>query len=508
MKIKKRFETLIALILIFTLFVTPLSAKAQGTINYFNVANTQTKITDEIRNEVKKTAEYLKRYYEKNGIELVDFRELILLQQSGIDCSNLVNQYIKKLKLKTVYDYAGAILILTLAGYDVTNFNNVNLIQGFEVNLSTYTEETMSDDSIVNPYYLQIIAYTVHAYKAQFTNPKKAIELINYTVASYYVNNGEGTAGFDYWGVSADNNGSILPALIPFSTYNNNINSIIANTFLWTSSQMESDGTILSWGIPSASSTGLALALFSVVGDDENAHKTYEGLLTFKSSNEGAYLHEGSDSIFSTKDVFRGLLAYLYYIEGKGNCFDVSGIVQRNLISNVKEKEKILETIKNNYNELKNAKILLNVNKKTLYLKTNQKAFNLVSTITGTKEKATFTSSNPKIASVDNISGKVVAKSTGSTVLSASVNEKSVFCLVTVKNPALTVKKTGITLRKNNSYTIKVATKPVAKIKYKSSNKSIAKVNSNGKIIAKRKGETVIIIKANNITKKFTVKVR
>lgn len=514
MRIQKKLVILTSVILILALSISPVSllAKTQDNINCFNMENVRPKEssvlkTDEVRNEARKTANYLKTYYEKNGIKPSDFKELILLIQSGLDCSNLVNQYMKQIKLETVYDYAGAILVLTLAGYDVTNYNNVNLIQDFETRLSTYTEKEISDDSIVNPYYLETITYAIYSYKSQYTNAQKLIGLVNAAAASYYEDDGEETAGFDYWGVSADNNGSILPALLPFCTYDYKINSIITNTVFWTSDQIESDGTILSWGVPSASSTGLALALFSAVGDDENALKVYRGLMTLKSSNEGAYLYENSDSVFSTKDAFRGLMAYLFFLEGKGSCFDVSQIIQQNLMSIAKGNVKNLEAVTINYNELKNTKISLHTNIKTLYLKTSKKTFNLTSKITGTSKKATFTSSNPKVASVDKITGKVSAKSTGSTIICASVNEKSVYCLIIVKNPTLVLKKSSIVLKKNTAYSMNATARPAAKITYRSQNKSIAKVSSAGKITAKKKGKTTIIVKANNIIKKFTVKV-
>ncbi|MGN0460168.1 MAG: Ig-like domain-containing protein, partial [Ruminococcus sp.] len=116
----------------------------------------------------------------------------------------------------------------------------------------------------------------------------------------------------------------------------------------------------------------------------------------------------------------------------------------------------------------------------------------------------TYKSSNTKVAKVDS-KGKVTALKAGTAKITVTNNKVSKTFTVTVKNPKLS--KTKLTLKPEESYTLKVTGK-IGKATFTSSKKSVVKVNSAGKIVAKKKGKAVITVKTNGITLKCNVVVK
>lgn len=124
--------------------------------------------------------------------------------------------------------------------------------------------------------------------------------------------------------------------------------------------------------------------------------------------------------------------------------------------------------------------------------------------ITGKVGKATFKSSNKKVAAVSS-AGKIIAKKKGTCTISVKTNGITLKCKVTVKNPYLN--KKSVTLVKGKTAQLKITGK-VGKATFKSSNKKIATVSSSGKIKAKKKGKCTITVKTNGRTLKCKVKVK
>ena len=114
----------------------------------------------------------------------------------------------------------------------------------------------------------------------------------------------------------------------------------------------------------------------------------------------------------------------------------------------------------------------------------------------------TWTSSNTKAATVTN--GKITAKSTGTTTITATTaNGKKATCKVTVKNAPskITLNKKSLTLNVKKTYTLKKtlpANSASNKITYTTSNKSVATVSTSGKITAKKAGTATITVKTFN----------
>lgn len=136
-----------------------------------------------------------------------------------------------------------------------------------------------------------------------------------------------------------------------------------------------------------------------------------------------------------------------------------------------------------------------------------------------TKSKVKWTSSNKKIATVTS-KGKVTAKKVGTTYINAKVNKKTLKCKVIVykkTQPKKKVKKivlnrNKITLKWGETFRLKVGIFPAhvisSKIKFISSNPSVASIDSHGMIKTKNIGNTIITaIAYNGVKAKCRVRV-
>ena len=108
----------------------------------------------------------------------------------------------------------------------------------------------------------------------------------------------------------------------------------------------------------------------------------------------------------------------------------------------------------------------------------------------------------------------ITAKKSGTATIKVKAGKKTKNVKVKVAKKAPTG-MTGVpatkTLKKGKSFTIKAKLTPSgaeATIKYSSSNKKIATVNSKGKVTAKKAGTVTITVKAGNVTKTCVVTVK
>lgn len=124
--------------------------------------------------------------------------------------------------------------------------------------------------------------------------------------------------------------------------------------------------------------------------------------------------------------------------------------------------------------------------------------------ITGTKTKPKWTTSRKSVATVTS-SGKVTAKSKGSTTITAKVGKKSYKCKITVQKPYLS--KNSVSLVKGKTYNLKMYGTTL-NVRWMSSNSKIATVSSSGKISAKITGRCTIygIVSGKKFACKITVK--
>lgn len=115
----------------------------------------------------------------------------------------------------------------------------------------------------------------------------------------------------------------------------------------------------------------------------------------------------------------------------------------------------------------------------------------------------TYSSSSKSIAKVSS-KGKVTAVKKGKATITVKNNGVKKTFKVTVKNPKLN--KTSITLKKKQTFTIKITGKN-GKQKFKSSNTKVASVTKKGKVTAKNKGKATITVTTNGSVK-LTLKVK
>lgn len=153
-------------------------------------------------------------------------------------------------------------------------------------------------------------------------------------------------------------------------------------------------------------------------------------------------------------------------------------------------------------------KVTITLNKKTATIYKG-KTTTLKATVTGAEAaKVTFTSNNTKVATVNKTTGKVTAKAKGTATITAKYGDVKVTCKVTIKNPTLTLSKTSASVKVGKTTKITAKATPSGKVTYKSSNKKVATVSSNGTIKGIKKGTAKITVTCNGVSKTVKVTVK
>ncbi len=139
-------------------------------------------------------------------------------------------------------------------------------------------------------------------------------------------------------------------------------------------------------------------------------------------------------------------------------------------------------------------------NKNVVLIKGQTKTLKLSNIKNGVK----WSSSKESVATVSK-SGKITAKKNGKTIITAKYKNKSYKCNVTVETPKLS--KTSLKINVGKTARLKI-TGTKQKIKWSSSNKKIATVNSSGKITAKKAGTCYVKATISNKTYKCKITVK
>ena len=124
-------------------------------------------------------------------------------------------------------------------------------------------------------------------------------------------------------------------------------------------------------------------------------------------------------------------------------------------------------------------------------------------TVKNTKSKVKWSTSNKKIATVTS-KGLVKGKKVGTATVTAKVGKKSLKCKVTVK---VGLNKTKETLYIGDTSQLKLSGTS-QKVKWSTSKKSVATVNSKGKVTAKKSGTATITAKLGKKSYKYKVTVK
>lgn len=120
-----------------------------------------------------------------------------------------------------------------------------------------------------------------------------------------------------------------------------------------------------------------------------------------------------------------------------------------------------------------------------------------------TSSKVVWKTSNKSIATVSK--GKVVPKKSGKVTITAVYNKRSYKCTVVIPQPAI-ISSDGYALAVGKSLTLKMANTK-GKITWKSSDPSVATINSLGKVTAKKTGKTTISAVVGGYTIKKNIEV-
>lgn len=147
----------------------------------------------------------------------------------------------------------------------------------------------------------------------------------------------------------------------------------------------------------------------------------------------------------------------------------------------------------------------LNKNSTTLLVGNSEKLTATITPSNANNKSITWTSSNPSVATV-NSSGTITAKSAGNTTITASLGNFTAKCEVKVTYSmslkSINLNKTSVTIKEKASEQLNVIYNPSSatnkKVTWKSSNESIAKVDSSGKVTAISKGSATITATAND----------
>ena len=149
----------------------------------------------------------------------------------------------------------------------------------------------------------------------------------------------------------------------------------------------------------------------------------------------------------------------------------------------------------------------VSLNKTSLTLDVS-KSYTLTKTVSPSNAVTSYTwsSSNTRVATVDG-NGKVTAKKAGTaTITVKTANGKTASCNVTVQAvqavpTSVSLNKTSLTLDVSKSYTLAKTVSPsnaVTSYTWSSSNTSVATVDGNGKVTAKKAGTATITVKTSN----------
>ncbi len=161
------------------------------------------------------------------------------------------------------------------------------------------------------------------------------------------------------------------------------------------------------------------------------------------------------------------------------------------------------------------AKVKLNSTKATLYVggSSAKKTKTLKATFNGKKVKATFTSSNSKVAKVAKKTGKVTAVKKGSATITAKYKGKKAKAKITVKQYVTGVTtsqdvvelKVGEHIDLSKLITVSPANANNKAVSYKSDDSLVAAVNGNGTVLkGVNKGTTSIRVAAKDGSKQYT----
>lgn len=118
----------------------------------------------------------------------------------------------------------------------------------------------------------------------------------------------------------------------------------------------------------------------------------------------------------------------------------------------------------------------------------------------------TFRSARSSIATISP-AGKIYARKPGITTITVCCDDTKVTCKVRVKSPIITLSNTTLSLSCGETKQLTCTSTSRSMPKWKSSKRSVATVDPNGKVTALKPGTSTISVTINGVTKSCTVTV-
>ena len=131
----------------------------------------------------------------------------------------------------------------------------------------------------------------------------------------------------------------------------------------------------------------------------------------------------------------------------------------------------------------------------------------LLTAVTSNGKFPTFRSSKSSIASV-NTYGLVIGKKSGSCIITAKIKNAEASCRVTVEATTVTLSQDSATLENGASLQLSANVSTGHEVKWKSSSSSIASVDEDGLVTAKKCGSTIICATADGVSAKCKITVK
>lgn len=128
-------------------------------------------------------------------------------------------------------------------------------------------------------------------------------------------------------------------------------------------------------------------------------------------------------------------------------------------------------------------------------------------TITSASETPSFKSSSPSVASIDS-TGKVTAKKTGTTTITAKFSNAETSCKVTVVKTDITLNKKTASIEHGETITLAASLSTSSQVTWKSSKSSVATVDQNGTVTGLKPGTTTITASADGSKAACTITVK
>ena len=129
----------------------------------------------------------------------------------------------------------------------------------------------------------------------------------------------------------------------------------------------------------------------------------------------------------------------------------------------------------------------------------------LTATVTSNRD-VTWKSSRPSVATVDEY-GRITAVKHGEARISARVDGVVRYCDVIVASPTIRLSKTGITLKKGETFNLEAKVSSGNTPTYTCSSSRVASVSSSGVIRAKAKGSCTVTVREDGAVAKCKIKV-